>query len=174
MSLVEIGADDPTGGLRETDVAADPFVLFSAWLEHAVAANLPQPYAVTLATATRDGRPSARMVLLRGLDPRGFVFFTNYESRKGLELADNPRAALVMYWAGLERQVRVEGPVVLVSAEESNTYFRSRPRGSCLSAVASPPSSCPSRSSSGRAGRTASTTGCATRGCRKAAGGWSG
>src|SRR5260370_41572870 len=95
---------------------------------------------MALATATPDGQPSARMVLLRGYDNRGFVFYTNYESRKGRELATNPRAALVLYWAELERQIRIEGGVEVTSAEESDAYFQSRPRDSCLSAAASPQS----------------------------------
>jgi pyridoxamine 5'-phosphate oxidase len=127
-------------GLRETDVDADPFQQFRCWLDQAVAAQLPQPLGMTLATATADGRPSARLVLLRGCDERGFVFFTNYESRKALELANNPQAALVFYWAELDRQVRIEGTVERVSAEESDAYFRSRPWGSRLGAWASPQS----------------------------------
>jgi pyridoxamine 5'-phosphate oxidase len=129
-----------SAGLREADAGPDPLVLFHAWLAEAEAARQPMPEAMTLATATPDGRPSARMVLLRGADERGFAFFTNYESRKGDEIAANPRAALVFYWAALERQVRVEGRVERVSAVESDTYFRGRPRGSCLGAWASPQS----------------------------------
>jgi pyridoxamine 5'-phosphate oxidase len=127
-------------GLRETDVDADPFNQFRSWLDQAVAAQLPQPLGTTLATATAEGRPSARMVLLRGFDERGFVFFTNYESCKGRELESNPQAALVFSWAELDRQVRIEGNVERVSAEESDRYFQSRPWGSRLSAWASPQS----------------------------------
>jgi pyridoxamine 5'-phosphate oxidase len=126
--------------LRETEVPADPLILFRSWWDRAQAARLPQPEAMTLATATRDGVPSARMVLLRGFDKRGFVFFTNYESRKGLDLVANPHAALVFYWPELDRQVRVEGRAELVSPEESDAYFASRARGSCLGAWASPQS----------------------------------
>jgi pyridoxamine 5'-phosphate oxidase len=126
--------------LRESDLDSNPFRQFQAWLDQAVSANLPQPLGMTLATATPDGQPSARMVLLRGLDERGFVFFTNYDSRKGQELAANPRAALVLYWAEFDRQVRVEGRVTRVSNEESDAYFQSRPFGSRLGALASPQS----------------------------------
>ncbi len=126
--------------LDETDLHPDPFQQFRAWFDAAVAAQPINPDAMTLATSTPDGRPSARMVLLKGVDERGFVFFTNYESRKGIELEANPRAALVFYWPVLERQVRVEGRVERTSAEESAAYFRSRPRGSRLGALVSPQS----------------------------------
>jgi pyridoxamine 5'-phosphate oxidase len=126
--------------LREADVDPDPFGQFRAWFEQACAANLLRPDAMTLATTTADGRPSARMVLLRGCDERGFAFFTNYDSRKAEELDANPQAALVFYWPEFDRQVRVEGPVERLSAAESDAYFRGRPRGSQLSAWASPQS----------------------------------
>jgi len=126
--------------LTEADVDADPVVQFGRWFEQAEAAGLLEPHAMTLATATPDGRPSARMVLLRGFDERGFCFYTNYESRKGVELAANPRAALVFWWAELERQVRIEGRVERTSRAESEAYFHSRPPGSQLSAAASPQS----------------------------------
>jgi pyridoxamine 5'-phosphate oxidase len=126
--------------LRETDVDANPFNQFRSWLDEAVAARLPQPLGMALATAAADGRPSVRMVLLRGYDQRGFVFFTNYESRKAQELETNPRAALVFYWAELDRQVRIEGNVERISGEESDAYFASRPHGSRLGAWASPQS----------------------------------
>jgi pyridoxamine 5'-phosphate oxidase len=126
--------------LAEADVDADPVVQFGRWFEQAEQAGLLEPTAMTLATATPDGRPSARMVLLRGFDERGFCFYTNYESRKGVELAANPRAALVFWWGELERQVRIEGPVAPTSRAESEAYFRSRPPGSQLSAAASPQS----------------------------------
>jgi pyridoxamine 5'-phosphate oxidase len=126
--------------LAEADVDADPVVQFGRWFEQASQAGLLEPTAMTLATATPDGRPSARMVLLRGFDERGFCFYTNYDSRKGTELAANPRAALVLWWGELERQVRVEGRVERTSREESEAYFRSRPPGSRLSAAASPQS----------------------------------
>ena len=126
--------------LAEADVDADPVVQFGRWFEQAEEAGLLEPTAMTLATATPDGRPSARMVLLRGFDERGFCFYTNYESRKGTELAANPRAALVFWWGELERQVRIEGTVSVTSREESEAYFHSRPPGSQLSAAASPQS----------------------------------
>lgn len=126
--------------LQETDLHPDPFRQFRAWFDAAVAAQPVNPDAMTLATATPDGRPSARMVLLKGFDERGFVFFTNYESRKGMELEANPRAALVFYWPAMERQVRVEGRVERTTATESDAYFHSRPWGSRLSTLASPQS----------------------------------
>ncbi|HLJ95360.1 MAG TPA: pyridoxamine 5'-phosphate oxidase [Gemmataceae bacterium] len=126
--------------LHETELHSNPFRQFQLWLDEAIAARLPQPLGMALATATVDGRPSVRMVLLRGLDERGFAFFTNYESRKARELEANPRAALVFYWAELDRQVRIEGTVERLSAEESDVYFRSRERGSRLGAWASPQS----------------------------------
>src|SRR5262245_19372996 len=140
MSLPDLPEDFPARGLPEPELDPDPFRQFGAWLERAGAAGPPQPYATGLATATPDGQPSVSMVLLRGLDERGFVFFTNYESRKAQELAGNPRAALVFYWAELERQVRVEGWVERVTAEESDRYFETRPWDSRLSAWASPQS----------------------------------
>jgi pyridoxamine 5'-phosphate oxidase len=126
--------------LAEADVDADPVVQFGRWFEQATQAGLLEPSAMTLATATPDGRPSARMVLLRGFDERGFCFYTNYESRKAAELAANPRAALVLWWDALERQVRIEGRVEPTSRAESEAYFASRPPGSQLSAAASPQS----------------------------------
>ena len=124
-------------GLSEGDVPPDPIAQFHAWFEDALAANLHEPNAMTLATSTPEGRPSARVVLLKGFDERGFVFYTNYEGRKAAELERNPHAALVFYWGELERQVRIEGGVVRVSEEESNAYYESRPRGSRLGAWAS-------------------------------------
>ena len=118
----------------------DPLEQFAAWLADAGAAGIEEPSAMTLATAGLDARPSARMVLLRGYDARGFVFFTHHGSRKGRQLADNPRAALVFHWAELDRQVRVEGTVERISDQESDTYFDGRPLGSRLSAIASPQS----------------------------------
>jgi pyridoxamine 5'-phosphate oxidase len=114
-----------------------PFVQFRRWFADAVEAKLKDPNAMTLATATPDGVPAARVVLLKDIDDRGLVFFTNYESRKGIELAANPHAALCFFWAPLERQVRVEGRVEKVTREESEAYFRTRPRGSQLGAWAS-------------------------------------
>jgi pyridoxamine 5'-phosphate oxidase len=125
------------GVLELDDLHPDPVEQFRLWFDVATAAGVPEPEAMTLATADADGRPSARMVLLRGFDGRGFTFFTNYESRKGLELAANPRAALVFYWHALERQVRIEGTVERTSDAESDAYFHSRPPGSRLGAWAS-------------------------------------
>ena len=124
-------------GLTEEEVDQDPTVQFRRWFDEALAANLHEPNAVTVATATPDGRPSARVVLLKGFDGRGFVFYTNYEGRKGRELEENPRAAMLFYWGELERQVRIEGRVSRVSEEESDAYFASRPLGSRLGAIAS-------------------------------------
>lgn len=124
-------------GLAEADLDANPFQQFRVWFEQALAAGLPEPNAMALATATPDGQPSVRMVLIKGYDERGFVWYTNYESRKGDELAANPRAALVFYWAELERQVRIEGRVERTTGEESEAYFHSRPPGSQVGAAAS-------------------------------------
>ncbi|WP_435018797.1 pyridoxamine 5'-phosphate oxidase [Tundrisphaera sp. TA3] len=116
--------------LDERDVDRDPIRQFQAWLDQASEAEIPEPHAMTVATASADGIPSARIVLLRGADDRGFVFFTNYDGRKGKELDANPLAALVFFWQPLERQVRVEGRVERVSTAESDDYFRGRPVGS--------------------------------------------
>lgn len=124
-------------GLSEQDVAADPVEQFHRWLADAVAAGLPEPNAMVLATADADGQPSARTVLLKGVDARGFVWFTNYRSRKGRDLAANPRAALLFAWVGIERQVGVTGAVERVSPEESASYFAQRPYGAQLGAWAS-------------------------------------
>jgi pyridoxamine 5'-phosphate oxidase len=140
MHITNLRKDYTQKGLHETDLAADPFTQFQGWLQEALAAGLPEPYAMTLATADAAGRPSARVVLLRGLDERGFAWYTNYTSRKGNELAANPYAALVFYWPELERQVRVEGHVAQVDPAESDTYFGSRPHGSRMGAWASPQS----------------------------------
>lgn len=125
------------GTLDAESVAADPFKQFGAWFEEALAAELLEPYAMTVATVGIDGQPSARIVLMRGWDERGFVFFTNYESQKGHEIAHTPRAALLFYWAPLERQIRIEGGVERLTATESDAYFGQRPRGHRLSAWAS-------------------------------------
>ena len=124
-------------GLDESDLASDPIEQFARWFAAAVEAGLNEPNAMTLATAAPDGTPSARMVLLKGFDAQGFVFYTNYDSQKGRELTANPRAALVFYWPALHRQVRVAGEVSPVSRGESENYFRSRPVGARLSALAS-------------------------------------
>ena len=126
--------------LREQDVDPDPLRQFTTWFGLAAQSGLAQPEAAVVATATPDGAPSARYVLLKRFDEHGFVFFSNYESRKGRELHDNPRAALLFYWEPLARQVRIEGPVERVSAEETAAYVHSRPRRSQLSALASPQS----------------------------------
>lgn len=128
------------GGLREEQLAADPIAQFERWFADVVAADLPEPNAMIVGTATADGVPSVRYVLLKGYDERGFVFYTNYDSRKGGELAANPRAALLFPWHELERQVRIEGRVVRTSEAQSVEYFQSRPRGSQLGAWASPQS----------------------------------
>jgi pyridoxamine 5'-phosphate oxidase len=124
-------------GLSEGDVDPDPLVEFRSWYRLAEEAGVPQPDAMTLATATPDGVPSARMVLLKGVDDGGFVFFTNYESRKASELSENPRAALILYWSAIRRQVRITGRAERLSQPESEEYFRTRPRGSRLAAWAS-------------------------------------
>ena len=129
-----------TSGLLEEDLADDPMTQFDAWFCAAVQAGVGEPNAMVLATATPAGVPSARVVLLKAYDEGGFVFYTNYDSRKAAELAGNPRAALLFPWHDLERQVRVEGVVGRTSAAESELYFSSRPRGSRLGAWASPQS----------------------------------
>jgi pyridoxamine 5'-phosphate oxidase len=126
--------------LREEDADAEPLRQFAAWFTDAGDAGVQAPEAAAVASAGSDGAPSVRMVLVKAFDERGFVFFTNYESRKGLELTANPRAALLFYWIPLARQVRIEGPVQRTSAEESRAYAHSRQRGSQLSALASPQS----------------------------------
>jgi pyridoxamine 5'-phosphate oxidase len=119
------------------DVDHNPFRQFEAWFAQALDAQLPEPNTMTLATVDSRGRPSARIVLIKGVDERGFVFFTNYDSRKGREIADNPHASLLFYWSELERQVRIEGNVVKTSPAESDQYFQSRPLGSRIGAWAS-------------------------------------
>lgn len=124
-------------GLKEKEIDPDPIKQFEIWLNEALEAKIPLAEAMTLATASPGGRPSARMVLLKQVDQGGFVFFTNYRSAKARELDANPHAALVFYWNQLERQVRVEGSVVRISAQESRDYFRTRPRESQIGAWAS-------------------------------------
>ncbi|MEO8452050.1 MAG: pyridoxamine 5'-phosphate oxidase [Gemmatimonadota bacterium] len=141
MTLADIRADYGKGTLDESTAAADPLLQFERWLEAALAANLPEPNAMTLATATPDGRPSARIVLLKGFGPLGFVFFTDRRSQKGRELVQNPFASLVFFWKELERQVRISGTVTSVPSEDSDAYYRTRPRGSQLGAWASQQSS---------------------------------
>ncbi len=128
-------------GLSEEAAGPDPLTLFTEWFEDAKRSGIYLPDAMTLATASKDGRPSARLMLLKGFDERGFRFFTNYESRKADDLTDNPRAALVFHWSRLQRQVRVEGKVEKLPEQESQEYFATRPRGSQLGAWASNQSS---------------------------------
>ena len=127
-------------GLDDPDLADDPISMFRIWLSDTIDSGLHEPNAMVVATVSADGRPSARMVLLKGLDERGFVFFTNYDSRKGADLVANPAASLLFCWHDLQRQVRVEGLSSRVSAQESEAYFASRPRESQLGAWASPQS----------------------------------
>ena len=141
MSLADLRKDYSLAGLAEKDLARDPFRQFDKWFQEAEAAKIAEPNAMTLATAARDGRPSARTVLLKGVDGRGFVFYSNYESRKGRELESNPRVTLLFPWIALERQVIVEGPVTRVTREESEAYFHSRPLPSQLSSWVSQQSS---------------------------------
>jgi pyridoxamine 5'-phosphate oxidase len=136
-AIAELRHESRLRGLREVEAAAEPFAQFAAWFAEIQAVSRLEPTAMTLATATPEGRPSARMVLLKGWDAGSFVFYTNYDSRKGGELAANPWAALVFYWPELERQVRVEGSVAPLPPEESDAYFASRPLGSRLGAWAS-------------------------------------
>lgn len=136
-SIAHLRRDHGVQPLELSDLDPDPIVQFGRWMEEALVEGLLLPNTMTLATATADGRPSARMVLLKGFDHRGFVFYTNYESRKSRELSENPAAALVFYWSRLERQVRVEGRVRRVDPEESDAYFASRPLESRLGAWAS-------------------------------------
>ncbi len=140
MSLADIRREYTSGGLRRADLDTNPIAQFQKWFaqaEAALARHQLDVNAATLATADKNGVPSARTVLLKGLDERGFIFFTNYDSRKGRELAQNPHAALVFYWQELERQVCIAGSVNKTSREESENYFKSRPHGSRLAAWAS-------------------------------------
>jgi pyridoxamine 5'-phosphate oxidase len=133
--------------LDELDVDLNPFAQFHLWFQEAIKAELPEPNAMVLATATLEGKPSARVVLLKGFDERGLVFFTNYEGRKSVELAENPHAAVLFFWGELERQVRIEGTVERTSKQESEDYFRTRPLESRLGTWASRQSTViPSRS----------------------------
>lgn len=141
MPLADLRRDYSLAGFLEKDAAKDPFRQFEKWFQEAEAAKIPEPNAMVCSLANREGRPSSRVVLLKGLDGRGFVFYTNYESRKGREIAENPRASLLFPWIALERQVIVDGTVTRVTREESDAYFHSRPRLSQLSAWASQQSS---------------------------------
>ncbi len=141
MPLADLRKDYDLAGLVEKDMAKDPFRQFDKWFQEAQAAKLPEPNAMVCSLASRDGKPSSRIVLLKGIDGRGFVFFTNYESRKGRELGENPRASLLFPWIALERQVIVEGAAAKIPAEEADAYFHSRPRANQLGAWASQQSS---------------------------------
>jgi pyridoxamine 5'-phosphate oxidase len=146
MQIADLRKEYTFAGLRRRDLHHDPIQQFSNWFEMAVEAGVPEPNAMTLATVDNDGQPSSRIVLLKGVDQRGFAFYTNYESRKGRELAQNPKAALTFFWPGLERQVCVRGVCTTVSREESEAYYKSRPIGSRLGAwVSSQSSPIPSR-----------------------------
>ncbi|MGC4049907.1 MAG: pyridoxal 5'-phosphate synthase [Paludibaculum sp.] len=136
--LARLRIDYAGQDLDEKTVHRDPFQQFRTWLDQALASSLREPNAMALATASRDGLPTCRMVLLKGFDTRGFVFFTNYESHKGMDLDENPMAALTFYWAELERQVRITGGVDRVSPAESDEYFSARPPLARLGAAASP------------------------------------
>ena len=136
-SIADLRQNYTKAGLSEKDLNSDPIAQFGVWFQQALDADLLEPNAMTLATATPDGKPTARIVLLKGVDERGFVFYTNYESQKGQQLIANPYAALVFLWDKLERQIRIEGKVVKLSREESTEYFHSRPKASQLGAIAS-------------------------------------
>jgi len=140
MAFADLRRDYSLAGLLEKDLAKDPFRQFEKWFQEAEAAKIPDANAMICSLASKSGRPSARTVLLKGLDGRGFVFYTNYESRKGRELAENSFATLLFPWFSLERQVIIEGSVSKVTREESDAYFHSRPRLSQLAAWASPQS----------------------------------
>ncbi len=137
MNIADLRKNYTQAGLLESDVVANPYEQFQIWFEQAVAANILEPNAMTLATVTPEGKPSARIVLLKAVDDRGFVFYTNYNSQKGVELQKCPYAALVFLWGDLERQIRIEGNVELVAADEATAYFHSRPTSSQLGAWAS-------------------------------------
>lgn len=141
MALADLRKDYSLAGLLEKDLARDPFRQFDKWFQEAEAAKIPEPNAMVCSLATTDGRPSSRIVLLKAVDGRGFVFYTNYDSRKGRELSNIPRATLVFPWLALERQVVVEGAASRVTREESEAYFHSRPRASQLGAWVSQQSS---------------------------------
>lgn len=136
-TLADLRINYSRASLDEADAAPNPFAQFDRWFKEVLDARLPEPNKMTLATVGEGGRPSARIVLIKGVDERGFVFFTNYESRKGRDLAANPYAALLFYWIELERQVRIEGRIEKTSADESDRYFSSRPLGSRIGAWAS-------------------------------------
>lgn len=140
MALHDLRRDYTLAGLLESDLDPDPIAQFRVWFADAQAAKGAEPNAMTLATADASGNPAARTVLLKGLDARGFVFYSNYASAKGSDLDVNPRAELLFYWAELERQVRIHGPVERIDRAESESYFRSRPVGNQIGALVSPQS----------------------------------
>jgi pyridoxamine 5'-phosphate oxidase len=137
MSIADLRNEYSRHSLSETDVLADPIEQFAKWFGEAISAQVPEANAMSVATAAANGRPSSRILLIKGFDQRGFTWFTNYESRKGRELDENPYAALLFHWIELERQVRIEGRVERVLATESEQYFQSRPLGSRIGAIAS-------------------------------------
>jgi pyridoxamine 5'-phosphate oxidase len=137
ISVADLRKEYTFQGLSETELHPNPFEQFKTWFNQALAAQLPEPNAMTIASATTDGKPYARIVLLKDYDERGFVFYTNYESHKGQQLVQNPWGAIAFWWTQLERQVRIEGRVEKVSELESDEYFQSRPKGSQLGAWAS-------------------------------------
>ena len=137
MSIANLRKDYSHASLSEADVLADPIAQFSHWFDEAIAAQVPEPNAMSLATVGVDGRPSSRIVLIKGYDQSGFAWYTNYGSRKGRELQENPHAALLFHWVELERQVRIEGRVTQLAGADSDAYFNSRPLGSRLGAIAS-------------------------------------
>lgn len=140
LDIENLRKDYRADSLDKSDVNPDPFLQFRKWFQEAMDARLPEPNAMTLATCTPDGYPSARIVLLKGFTPEGFEFYTNYDSRKGGQLRANPRAALVFLWLELQRQVRIEGRVERLAPVKSTEYFQSRPKGSQVGAWASPQS----------------------------------
>lgn len=140
MNIADIRKDYTLQSLEATEVASHPIKQFESWLQAAINAKVLEPTAMNLSTASISGRPSARIVLLKGVESNGLIFFTNYDSKKGHDLATNPFACLTFHWAELERQVRIEGKVKKIAAEESDTYYNSRPLGSRIGAHASPQS----------------------------------
>ncbi len=141
INLEKLRNDYALSALKMEDTAADPYEQFARWMEAAIRENLPEPSAMALATTDEGGQPSVRMVLLKGVKPgKGFVFYTNYNSRKGQELIRNPKAAVVFYWEAMQRQVRIEASVEKIAQVDSETYFQSRPKGSQIGAIASPQS----------------------------------
>ena len=140
LNIQDLREDYSKQSLDESDIVKNPFQQCKVWFEEAMKAKIPEPNAFTLATADLSGQPSARIVLLKSFDEAGFVFYTNYNSRKGAQLAANPKAAMTFLWHELQRQIRIEGKVVKVPSETSNAYFKSRPKASQIGAWASPQS----------------------------------